>query len=1518
MSQLVPFNYFLCLSRPGRDIVRRLFFSTTFVLGVAGAVLLNTPCAAARNLWPGRQNSSGTRAAREAGRPAKLSLGRPLRGELKGGESTSFVIDLRAGQFVHVVVTQQDVDVVVSLFGPDEQRLRMVRTSTDLQGEAAIYWLAETGSEYRLEILAAPDAGWGRYVAKIAELRAPRPLDRKRIAAEEAYAAGAKMMEGRMPKNLDGAFVKYGEARSLFRAIGDIGRESQALRRQALVRDMQERSREALPLAQEAVQLLENGSGRQHVQIAPALWNLAAMLVRLNRIPEARTLNERALRIVEKTSGADSLPAARSLIALSDTLSALGDDRAALSALQRAKQIYERRYGQDSTRAAGIAISMAEIMQRQFQYEQAQALYERVLRAYEKRGGVDSPELIHVLEPLAGVLMMGGKDAEALATRERVVRIIEKEQGSDSPDAAAALVEMGDLLIRMRKLTGAREAYERALKLAEPESATAADATAGMAHVLVAEGDYAGARARFDQVIAFSEKQSGAKSLEVVAALINKLRAYPDIKDYADGRKVYEKAFRIIEEVEGAESDAFADALVEAADFDFSLNKTQEALAKYEHALNILERSENPDDLRIAYVLQRSGESLTGGVRNDEADRLLRRALSTYEKRYGPHHPALVSPLNSLARAAAARDRSDDAKALLRRSLKILEDKRLGEQFISANTLGRMAGLLAAEGNFEPAQEAAESALRIYERYRQFGLSPEELEVRNTLGTALFLKGDLPGAREVLEKTIALAARGPERLDPNLLLTRISVATILMVQDDDEMAARYIADIEVDSQALVERGDAIAIQYLNMAAIISAQVGNLNQARDLIKKVSDLAETKTGPTSMVMAHLLAAQAMSLAAAKDYEGAQELADRADRLFKQLLADHYGRALPLIVKGEILRKQGKLPEARAALEEATRVYENYLGAKHFVTADGVDQLGWVDYLMGDFPRARASFLKAAVTTDHHLRGVLPMLSLAEQSNFIQTEMPEQISWLLTSCREGESLRSAYELMFRWKGSLVNSLHRQTVLERPGRGRRDGREAGRVQKVRAEYGKEVERLQEVRAEIASWYYKVKLVPTEQWRQKNDQLTAEKEGLERALARAFKPGELDDPLGVGLRGFQQLLRRDEVFLDFYLYNYRQKDDSLEERYAVVMTGPTGDPSLIELGAAKKINEAVKGWRDEVLARVDADREWSALAALLWKPLADALPPGTQKVWVSPDGELARIPWQLLPSTSPKNKNVLLSQADSPRELSRLRQTRLAPAAQGTVTILLAGNVDFDAGRPAGAPRAAGKGFESLDTAAEVAAIRDLGQRLPAVTSVLTKAAAGKAQVVAGIQRATYAHLATHGFFAREVRAATVLADQERWALPFEGAAPLNRRNPLVESGIALAGANVRDPLTFDTKGILSAEEIVGLDLNGCELLTLSACETGRGEEVTGQGVMGLRASVMAAGSRSMLMSLWRVPNEATTKLMEEFYRNLWTKKMNKAEALRQAQSAVRDHPSGKYRDANYWAGWALVGEAW
>jgi CHAT domain-containing protein len=113
--------------------------------------------------------------------------------------------------------------------------------------------------------------------------------------------------------------------------------------------------------------------------------------------------------------------------------------------------------------------------------------------------------------------------------------------------------------------------------------------------------------------------------------------------------------------------------------------------------------------------------------------------------------------------------------------------------------------------------------------------------------------------------------------------------------------------------------------------------------------------------------------------------------------------------------------------------------------------------------------------------------------------------------------------------------------------------------------------------------------------------------------------------------------------------------------------------------------------------------------------------------------------------------------------------------------------------------------------------------------------------------------------------------------------------RNPYLLSGLVLAGAN-RDA----ADGVLLAEQMADLDLRGCDMVVLSACETALGKAVGGEGVLGMQRALETAGVRTSVTSLWQIDDAATAVLMEHFYENLWKKKMSKLEALRQAQLAV------------------------
>jgi CHAT domain-containing protein len=223
-------------------------------------------------------------------------------------------------------------------------------------------------------------------------------------------------------------------------------------------------------------------------------------------------------------------------------------------------------------------------------------------------------------------------------------------------------------------------------------------------------------------------------------------------------------------------------------------------------------------------------------------------------------------------------------------------------------------------------------------------------------------------------------------------------------------------------------------------------------------------------------------------------------------------------------------------------------------------------------------------------------------------------------------------------------------------------------------------------------------------------------------------------------------------------------------------------------------------------------------------------------------------------------------------------------------------GDVDFDKAEGAvalagsrSAPRGSMKGWGRLaGTLAEAEAIHTtFDRRLGGTVTDLRGRDATKAAVRAALPRHRYAHLATHGFFA-PAGLKSALAGKEDEGL--FGRSGLSGWHPLLLSGVVLAGAN-REPGPDEEDGVLTALEVAEMDLPGCELAVLSACETGLGESAGGEGVLGLQRAFQVAGARATLTSLWQVPDEATAALMQRFYDNLWRRRMTRLEALREAQ---------------------------
>jgi CHAT domain-containing protein len=188
------------------------------------------------------------------------------------------------------------------------------------------------------------------------------------------------------------------------------------------------------------------------------------------------------------------------------------------------------------------------------------------------------------------------------------------------------------------------------------------------------------------------------------------------------------------------------------------------------------------------------------------------------------------------------------------------------------------------------------------------------------------------------------------------------------------------------------------------------------------------------------------------------------------------------------------------------------------------------------------------------------------------------------------------------------------------------------------------------------------------------------------------------------------------------------------------------------------------------------------------------------------------------------------------------------------------------------------------------------------AISTILLQNKEATEENIKALKSPTILHFATHGFFINQIPDSEVTTMQEAE----------NRnllKNPFLRSGLLLAGC--QNPQTGQEDGILSAEEAMNLNLEGTELVILSACETGLGDIQNGEGVYGLQRAFRQAGAKTIIMSLWKVSDEATQLLMVTFYENLLSGK-SKREAFKMAQLKLKE----KYNEPYYWGAFVMVGE--
>ncbi|HTM57624.1 MAG TPA: CHAT domain-containing protein, partial [Candidatus Udaeobacter sp.] len=334
-------------------------------------------------------------------------------------------------------------------------------------------------------------------------------------------------------------------------------------------------------------------------------------------------------------------------------------------------------------------------------------------------------------------------------------------------------------------------------------------------------------------------------------------------------------------------------------------------------------------------------------------------------------------------------------------------------------------------------------------------------------------------------------------------------------------------------------------------------------------------------------------------------------------------------------------------------------------------------------------------------------------------------------------------------------------------------------------------------------------------------------------------------------------------------------------------------------------------------------------LRRAIWDPARGALI-GARRVIVIPDGVLALIPLQALPIGADRylvDSSPLLVQLAAERDLVRPADV---PSGRG---LLAMGGMNYDAGTKSPALLAAAETADrGLPPCREFGDVRftplaGTGEEAQDVSRLFARSSLGgePVELLAGAEATEAAcrarapgrrviHLATHGFYVDPACAlpAGVATRGTAGLMPatdLPASAPVD---PLRLCGIAFAGANQRAAATDGANdGVLTAGEVASLDLEGTKIVTLSACESGLGIPVSGEGVLGLERAFHIAGADVVVMSLWPVNDRAAREWMGDFYRTLWLEHRDPAEAARAASRAAlqRLRAAGRPTHPGEWA---------
>jgi len=793
--------------------------------------------------------------------------------------------------------------------------------------------------------------------------------------------------------------------------------------------------------------------------------------------------------------------------------------------------------------------------------------------------------------------------------------------------------------------------------------------------------------------------------------------------------------------------------------------------------------------------------------------------------------------------------------------------------------------------DFDAAMQNYQLALQIW---RELDDTQNQAETLLTMGMVEHRKGDWPKAMSDFDEARILGRDNPDQLGKianslGYLFNQYGMPESALVQ--------YQQALDHFKKAQNERGINRTIVEMGFTQLLLKDYATAETTLQQALSAFD-------PASIDAAECHEDLGRVYLALQDYSSALEHFQPAASIYERAKNDAEAERVRMWI-GQVYEQQGNFSLARPHYLQALAVFRRIQDRLN--EAEAEYRLGRIELKTGNVNQAEIYFKQSIATTEDVRTNPISRDVTAAFSASVHDRYQAYIASLLRQSKVAPSsdlFKQAFEASELSRGRSLSELLRDT----------------QTNLLAAVDPKLAERERTLRQEIRSESdHRIQLLGSKGYKQEEvdkveatlERLRAEHQQLYDQL-KNLNPayGEITQPTAYSLEQIQkEVIGDDQTGLLEYFLGEETSYVWVVTRNSIKITELAGEPAITR--AVQNLYTLLSAKPKEVDEN-EIDKRIDELAAMVITPIADQLP--SQRLIVVADGALNYIPFQVL--HLPNDQQPLVASreiinAPSASILGQLRQEKARRAIPENVLAAFGypafpSNYAELKGQPADQLLAQAN---KTDSAMWASAMRDIevnGDELdPATIQPLLYS---REELAALREVAGPASYVVTGFNAS--RETLQQMDLSRYAiLHFATHGVLDPNRP-EKSGFLLSNIG---PDKQQQNGFITVQDVYQLRAP-VSLVVLSACRTGLGKDVKGEGLISLTRGFMYAGASSIAASLWNVNDEVTAELMKLFYANMLQKGLPAAAALRAAQNTIRQKP--EWRSPHFWAAFTLQGE--